>query len=237
MMRTSVTRSLVLSALLWGLAAAPASAACADADTPLTADTRAAVSAAVLCLVDEERAKRGLRPYVRVALLSVEAQEHATAIGEGREPFEHADKRGVGPDRRAAAKGYRGFAGENLAGAGSAREAVELLMSDPPHRDSLIDRDLWDDIGAGASPGPDYGTVSIVLGDRGSAGVPASPPRRRRRGHPRGMGRRTRAQARRRRLGAASRTRSAPIAPGRVCGPTTTRRGSCGCASGLSRGP
>jgi uncharacterized protein YkwD len=135
------------------LAAAPARAqapaACAGAGAPLGAARSAAVQGAILCLVNAERAARGLAPVRRAAALEVAAQRHAVDM-TARRYFAHVSPSGGNVEKRARRAGYLTapcyVLGEDLgwapADAASADAVVAAWMASPGHRAVILDGDF-----------------------------------------------------------------------------------------------
>jgi uncharacterized protein YkwD len=111
-------RSLLLALL--ALAAVPAGAqaqspARADTDVPLTDAGAASARAAVLCLVNVERAARGVAPVAPESRLEAAATAHAVDM-RVRSFFNHTNPDGASPGDRISAAGYAWSAyGENIA--------------------------------------------------------------------------------------------------------------------------
>jgi uncharacterized protein YkwD len=114
--------------------------------------------ALTLCLLNEERARRGLaglRPELRLELAS---QKHSSDMVR-RRFFEHATPEGVDPQARMLATGYpanNGFTGENIAWGGGAEsspvEIVDSWMHSPPHRENIL-RPGFTEVGLGVAMG------------------------------------------------------------------------------------
>jgi uncharacterized protein YkwD len=121
-----------------------------------------AVRAAVLCLVNRERAARGERPLVTDPQLTASAQAHTDSMAS-QDYFEHVGPRGETPVMRMRATGYISSSrvgyevGENI-GWGTLREAspqviVAAWMASPPHRANILDA-RFHDTGVGVSAHP-----------------------------------------------------------------------------------
>jgi uncharacterized protein YkwD len=111
-----------------------------------------------LCLLNEERAKRGLAPLRRDARLELAAQRHSQDMVEHKF-FEHDAPGGIDPQQRMLAAGYpsnNAFTGENIAWAtgqkASPAEIVDLWMHSPPHRRDILQAQFVL-IGIGVAPG------------------------------------------------------------------------------------
>jgi uncharacterized protein YkwD len=107
-----------------------------------------------LCLIDQERAKRGLAPLVRRDQLELASQRHSEDM-VARRFFEHDTPEGTDPQARMQAAGYpanNAYTGENIAWAAGERaspgEIVDLWMHSPPHRENIL-RPGFTEIGIG----------------------------------------------------------------------------------------
>jgi uncharacterized protein YkwD len=162
----------------WALAAAPARAAvCAQADAPAVDD--AAVRAALVCLVNNERVARGLAPVAEVGSLDRAAQRHVDDMAE-RDYLGHLAPEpapyGVTPGERAEAAGYVGEVGEVVhfvasRNGTSARLAMASWMASATHCGPLLGREIRH-VGVGVVHGQGVGTVTdivqVVLGTPGT---------------------------------------------------------------------
>ncbi len=169
-------RSAALSVLLAAAAmAAPApplspgpvvlGAPAAWATYPLPFRTTAAQSSwehevTMLNLINNERAAAGLPPLMPHATIRSVARAH------GLEMFafgylSHVDRRGLGPQQRVLRRGVRvRMVGENIAYAGSIREAHEALMTSEAHRQNILLPD-YRLVGIGVIDGGPYGVVVV----------------------------------------------------------------------------
>jgi len=161
---------LLVCGVIAGATAAEASAAdCANVSVvPVDAITSQAATGAVVCLVNAERAKRGLKAVTRSRILS------RASLGESvdmvrQKYFSHVSPAGLTLRLRAARAGYRKLScppslGEVLAfGSGEGATAaafVASLMADPTHRSVLLDR-RYRDAGIGLA----FGAPLDGLGD------------------------------------------------------------------------
>jgi uncharacterized protein YkwD len=151
----ALPRALILILLVAAAAAfavAPAraaAAACAGAGQPLGAASAAAVGEAVLCLVNDERAARGLAPVRHDGALEAVAQRHAADM-VARGYFAHLSPSGGTVEKRARRAGYLTgpcwALGEDLARApaavASADAVVAAWMASPGHRSVILDPDF-----------------------------------------------------------------------------------------------
>ncbi len=156
-------RLVLLAVLVFGLAAAPSGAAvvpCPDGDAPYSTDL-AQARAGLLCLVNDERAARGLMPLTASPELDLAAQRHVedmTARGYFGHDAPVPAPFGVTPLDRAAAAGYPGNVTETLFQVeetgdepenAAPRAAVMSWMQSPPHCASLLSPQIQQ-VGAGA---------------------------------------------------------------------------------------
>jgi uncharacterized protein YkwD len=127
---------------------APAHAACADEDLPVSSGEVERLRTAAFCVINAERAARGVRPFVREQHLDVAAQSHSEDMVR-RDYFEHDTLPGPGSPEgeqsgdfctRMRFYGYRGCDGvaEGLDGADTALSAVASQMSDVPHCEPIL---------------------------------------------------------------------------------------------------
>lgn len=160
--------------------AAPAATAdCPGQDVRPTSANSAQVRAATLCLLNAERARRGLRTLIADPALEVAAEAHSLDMAR-RDYFEHDTPEGVKPWMRIARAGYRAsLVGENLAwGEGdksTPAHAMKLWMKSPGHRDNLLEP-RYTQIGIGLAfdapdPRPSGRPAAIYTTTFGSAAV------------------------------------------------------------------
>ena len=109
-------------------------------------------------LLNEERARHGLRTLVEHPLLTLAARRHAYDVGinqmsKGPEHCSHTGTDGTTPGQRAAWAGYPGrFWGEAVScGKHDVASAVQGLLNSPPHRAFLLSP-IPVEIGVGAHP-------------------------------------------------------------------------------------
>jgi uncharacterized protein YkwD len=121
-----------------------------------------------LCLLNQERARRGVAPLRYNARLEAAAQAHSDDM-VARRFFEHHTPEGLEPYARMAAAGYpatNAFTGENIAwgeGAESApAEIVDTWMHSPPHRRAILH--------------PQYSEVGVGVAFGGPESDPGGPP-------------------------------------------------------------
>jgi uncharacterized protein YkwD len=149
--RKSVARLAVAAVsagvLALGGPAAASAATCADADTTPTAAAATEVRDAVLCLVNAERAERGLPAFKAQSQLAKSAEGHAKdMVKHGY--FSHTSKDGRGLSDRIRATGYlkgRWTIGENLAwGTGvlaTPAKIVQAWLDSPGHKAIMLSKD------------------------------------------------------------------------------------------------
>jgi uncharacterized protein YkwD len=141
---------------LLALAAAPAAAQqapprCPGSDTAVKRDAALAESA-VVCIVNAERAARGLPPITREARLDAAAQAHSDDMAE-RGYFDHVSPEGSTPADRADAAGYPYQSlYENIAvGQSTARQAMLGWMQSEGHCHAILAPEVAD-LGVGLAP-------------------------------------------------------------------------------------
>ena len=125
-----------------------AQAACEHAETRPGAASEAVLAKSTVCLVNRQRARRGLRKLRVNARLSRAAYQHTVDMVK-RNYFSHTSKSGADIVDRLSRTGYMRGArswtvGENLAwGAGTRsppREIVAAWMNSPGHRANILQR-------------------------------------------------------------------------------------------------
>jgi uncharacterized protein YkwD len=131
----------------WALGgAASAAASCPGADSQVQALNTAQLESSVVCLINEERTSRGIRPVQSDASLRAAAQSHSSEM-VSESYFAHTSPKGLTFSDRITQAGYtRGarfwLIGENLVwGSGSLSSPNSLVtswMNSPPHRENLL---------------------------------------------------------------------------------------------------
>lgn len=125
-----------------------------------------AARAAVVCLINSERAKAGLREVKVNPKLEAAAGAYAARL-VAEHFYSHVDPAGGTVERRIRASGYLSGAwlwglGENLAwGSGSRSTPAAIVtawMGSPLHRANILMRE-WRDLGVGQSAGNPYGNL------------------------------------------------------------------------------
>ncbi len=107
--------------------------------SPSAADTSA--TAAVLALVNEERAKVGCSPVTASASLASLAQDFSDDMA-ARGFFSHTDPDGQTPWDRATKAGVKGLGGENIArGQADAQAVMASWMNSEGHRANILNCD------------------------------------------------------------------------------------------------
>jgi uncharacterized protein YkwD len=167
-----VAVQLMLLALAGAARAQSPSTGCVAATVaPTNASMRPAAAAAVLCLVNGERAAHGLAPVTQSPLLTKAATAHSVDMVR-RGYFSHVTPSGQDQRGRVARTGYlrgcrRPTLGETIAwGAGdygSPSQLVEDLMASPPHRSIILDR-RYREAGVGLA----LGAPMMGMGDAAS---------------------------------------------------------------------
>lgn len=158
------TACLLLGLVTSGVAAAhrrihsraATSAACADADTPVGGASAGTLRAAVLCLINQQRAARGLPGLHAAARLDRVAQRHSDMMVRTGY-FGH----GADFTLRFSAAGYDWrAAGENIAsGYATPRSVVNGWMASTEHCRNILDP-AFQDAGAGVTAGAVGANVS-----------------------------------------------------------------------------
>jgi uncharacterized protein YkwD len=161
--------------------ASPASAAtvCASADGPTANSSTVALANGALCLVNQERSSRGLRPLKSNRHLSKAAGAHARDM-VARGYFSHYSMNGASFVDRIRKAGYvpaRALPslGEDLAWGsgtlGTPREIVQSWMESPGHRANILSR-KFREAGMGVAYGdPGVGEDGVIYAlDFGSGG-------------------------------------------------------------------
>lgn len=165
-------------ALAYAVPSASAAGGCAYASVASEAGRMAKVDRAVLCLVNAQRARHGLRPLKLNRRLRRAAVRHSRDMVRQRY-FSHRSPSGSDMVTRARQADYiprrsSWSLAENIAwGGGSlstARATVRSWMNSPPHRANILSPSMRD-AGPGAvartpSGGPG-GTFTFVFGRRG----------------------------------------------------------------------
>ncbi len=185
MLRGVAIAGAIATVMGWMLGAGTALAGvggCARAASIADSSTRRAAADSVLCLVNRERAKRGLRRLRASRQLTRSAQSHSRDMVR-RRYFSHVSPGGMSANQRVRRSGYmrkrRGCRiGETIAwGTGSFATPAALVrtfMRSSGHRRILLDR-RYRDIGIGLSLGApeadaaDYGdgaTLTLNFGAR-----------------------------------------------------------------------
>lgn len=161
--RAAVTGLLVTAAAtLIAPAASAASTAptCRNATVVVSPATVARANAATLCLVNRQRAARGIRPLRRDADLSAAATRYARQMVRQRF-FDHVSPSGSTVLGRLKEAGYldgvRSYAiGENIAWGtgryGTPQSIVASWMRSPGHRENILSREFRE-IGLGVATG------------------------------------------------------------------------------------
>jgi uncharacterized protein YkwD len=171
--------ALISLMLIASPAARAQDAACPEPPgAPDSPEAEAVFEAATDCMLDAERAARGLRPLRRVPALDRAAEGHARDM-VARGYFAHVSPEGQDVADRVRATGYlRGWPdwrlGEALAwGTGelaAPRSIVDALLASPPHRKILL-RPTYRHVGIAVVVGAPQisvpaGTYALVLGRR-----------------------------------------------------------------------
>ncbi|MDQ3675702.1 MAG: CAP domain-containing protein, partial [Actinomycetota bacterium] len=131
------------------------------------------VRTAMLCLLNRERTKRGVKALDSHRALRKAAQRHSGSMVR-RSYFDHTGADGSSPKSRMKKAGYSGgYFAENLSwGAGpyaTARNVVRRWMKSSEHRQNIL-RGVYDHVGVGVAIGNPQGrrgaTVTTTFGGR-----------------------------------------------------------------------
>jgi uncharacterized protein YkwD len=136
---------------------------------------------AILCLLNQERARYGLAALRQNAVLELASQRHSEDMG-ARDFFEHDTPEGVDPSTRTHAAGYAAvgvYVGENIywgeEAMGTPVKAVEGWMDSPGHRENIL-RPQFAEVGVGVgldTPRPgDHGRSAVYTTDFGGPSTP-----------------------------------------------------------------
>lgn len=110
--------------------------------SPVEVSAETQAEAAVLLLVNEERAKAGCSPVAANSDLAKLAEIFSKDMAL-RGYFDHTDPDGADPWDRAAALGITGLGGENIArGQATAEAVMEAWMSSPGHKANILNCDF-----------------------------------------------------------------------------------------------
>lgn len=172
-----VLAGTLLIAMLIPLSAARAQDACAGARVEPAGGNAGEIADAVLCLLNQERAERALKPLEDERRLLRAARRHSGDMVR-RRYFDHRAPGGGTMVDRARDADYLPRDGswrvaENLAWGtrshGSARHVVSSWMKSPPHRRNILDDELRH-VGVGIVSGTPKGrrgaTFTLLLGRR-----------------------------------------------------------------------
>jgi uncharacterized protein YkwD len=127
-----------LAVLLLAPGGAQAREACGAEQAGASSANRAQVSDTIFCLTNQVRASYGLPPFRRDARLDAAARLHSQDMSD-RGYFAHVTPEGRTPSDRAAAQGYPGGAGENIAyGYRTAAEVMVGWMASTGHCRNIL---------------------------------------------------------------------------------------------------
>ncbi|MFE0176690.1 CAP domain-containing protein [Streptomyces sp. NPDC059002] len=123
------------------------------AATPQSPSAESAAEAAVLTLVNEERAKAGCRPVKADDRLATLAGQFSSDMAQ-RDFFDHTDPDGATPWDRAEKAGISDLGGENIArGQANAQSVMDAWMNSEGHRANILNCD-YKTMGVGAHFAP-----------------------------------------------------------------------------------
>ena len=170
---------LVIALVAFACAPAQAAKRCPGADDVPFPQVSDADIAALQCVVNRERERRGLRELDRTRSLDRAAAQHSSDMASN-DYFDHRSPGGSTPAARARSAGYLSGArswrvGENLAwGTGelaTPNSIVKAWLNSPPHRELMLSRGFAD-FGLGIAAGaPQAGvaggaTYTMLMGRR-----------------------------------------------------------------------
>ncbi|MFH9618125.1 CAP domain-containing protein [Streptomyces pratensis] len=119
----------------------PSSAAPSTKPAAPASPSSTSAQAAVLALVNQERAKVGCTPVTTSASLTALAQDLSEDMA-ARDFFGHTDPDGATPWDRAEAAGVQGLGGENIArGQADAQAVMDAWMNSDGHRANILNCD------------------------------------------------------------------------------------------------
>lgn len=137
-------------------AVATARTPCAGEQATPNAVNATQVSDAVACLTNQIRAHHGLPALRRDGRLNAASRLHSFDMA-ARDFFDHTNPDGQDPSDRAAAQGYPGGVGENIAaGYANARSVVVGWMASGGHCANILSGAVDLGVGTAASPTPHY---------------------------------------------------------------------------------
>ena len=162
----------VVIALALLVTPAAAGAQCRDADTSALAMTLAQFESASVCLVNDERAKRGLSQLSLNGKLASVAADHSSEM-RWKSYFAHESADGSPFADRIIATGYtladNWLVGENIAWGtwllSTPRAVHGAWMNSPAHRDNILEP-TYREIGAGAdrgTPSDPYAVAGVIF--------------------------------------------------------------------------
>jgi uncharacterized protein YkwD len=144
------------------------SSPCGEVGLPAQSLGLARARALTLCLLNEERAAKGLPPLRYEARLELASQRHSEDMVR-RRFFAHDTPDGVDPQARILATGYpagNAYTGENLAwgerSESSPAEIMDAWMHSPGHRENIL-RPNFTEVGVGVvlGGGPKRGAHEV----------------------------------------------------------------------------
>ncbi|WP_405950843.1 CAP domain-containing protein [Streptomyces prunicolor] len=125
-----------------------------SADAPVTVSAEAAAEAAVLKLVNEQRAIVGCSPVAANSALTELAENFSTQMAT-EDFFDHTDPSGATPWDRAEKLGITNLGGENIArGQADAAAVMDAWMNSPGHKANILNCD-FKTLGVGVHFGTD----------------------------------------------------------------------------------
>lgn len=137
-----------------------AETACTQQDVRVSSANRAQLESSLLCLTNAYRAGLGLAPVLLDTRLGAASRAHSVDMA-ARSYFDHVSPEGTGPEERAAAAGYPGSVGENIAysSQGTIRVLFEAWRDSPGHQQNMLD------------PGYRAVGIGLAVGRPGGGGI------------------------------------------------------------------
>lgn len=120
------------------------------------------IAAQVFAQLNQARSQAGLAPLVRNAQLDAAAQGHANDLMQNGVALGHRGSDGSSIQQRIASAGYTAsVVGENWAAYRSLANIMGFWLSDPPHRQNILDPN-YHDIGIGVATNADGELIAVT---------------------------------------------------------------------------
>lgn len=187
---TTATSIAFLATASFALPAGASADSCGpSADVPPTASQPTEQRAAVVCLINQIRTSKHLRPLVSEVQLTSITQRYSNRLVVGGffahvDAVDHSTIESRG--RQYTAGAWIWGLGENLAWAtgykSSPRQTLAMWMASPGHRENLLDPQ-WRHVGVGIAAGTPVGAVGATYATEFGMKALKPKPRRRQRRH------------------------------------------------------